>query len=189
MKRQLKLKQAKERKSQQEHERSSWQYIYTRALRVREAQVLASERDKINLIENARKETGEDANALTDMKKALADIFREVTMLEACVRLPSIDFGRLDFLKCVLQLRGSEHMAQAELHTDIRSKKGDIRSLWRERLGVSEWDQVQRPYKYPFDELDDIDDIDRAGVTDEGKVGGVPETQAVCSCPDCMIVR
>lgn len=156
---------------------------------MREAQILVSGRDRINLIEKARKETGEDANALTDMKKALADISRDVTMLGACVRSPSIDFSRLDFLKCVLQLQGSEYMAQAELHTDIRSKKGDIKSSCRERLRVSEWDEVQRPYRYPFDELDDIDDIDRAGVTDEGKVGGVPETQMTCSCPDCMVVK
>lgn len=190
MKRQLKLKQATERKSQQDHERSSWQYIYTRALRVRETQILVSGRDRINLIEKARKETGEDANALVDTRKALADVYRDVTMLEACVRSPSIEFGRLDFLKCVLQLQGSEHMTQAELHTNVRSKKEVMKSSYRERLEVSEWDQVQHPYRYPFDELDDIDNIDRAGVIDNnggvGKVGGVPET---CNCPDCMSAK
>lgn len=183
MKRQLKIKQATELQSQQEHDRTSWGYIYTRALRVRAAAVLVAERDRINLLEKAGKESGEDKTALLDLQMALADVYRDVAMLEACARLPGIDFGRLDSLKCVLQLLGSEHMAQVGVCADVRGTKEAITSACRGRLAGWEWEQVQRPYRYPFGDLADIDSAGVAATDNVGKADNVPMT---CNCPDCL---
>lgn len=186
MKRQLKLKQATELRSQQEHDRTSWQYIYTRALRVRAAAVLVAERDRISLLEKAGKESREDEAALLDLQTALSDVRRDVVMLETCVKSPRIEFGRLDSLKCVLQLLSSEHMAQVGVCADVRSAKEAITSACRGRLSDLEWEQVQRPYQYP---AGDLADIDSAGAGAIDSVGKVDNAQMTCDCPDCLAVR
>lgn len=187
MNRELELKQESEREAREEYIRTSWKHIYVRALRVREEEILASGRDRITFMGEAKKEAGEDGNALIDIKMALTDVCRDMTMLEACVRSPFIEFGRLDFVKCVLQLLESEHMAQVGQYTDIGTAKEGIKSSCQRKLDIREWGQVQRPFGYPFDDLDDIDDIDSVGVARVIEdVQDVPITP--CQCDICLSV-
>lgn len=90
-----------------------------------------------------------DENRLIDLKTNVQETLVDVGYIENYVQSPRINFGRLHFVRCVLELLRSDHMGKVEEQVggELSQKKQDIINACQSGLSAKDWEEAQHPYK------------------------------------------